>query len=163
MAPPDVAENLFRDVVFFVDDSVAAENRPSVRSICGATAMVANAVSLQLTQDMIHRGGTLCPPAPPLNESAADNIHSSKVHPRFDLDQITHIISETWEIPERQLIEEHPRREEIFTVTVCVLPYKEDLAHQVSPGSPVSSRNGILGAVFSTYKSVYHSPLVSQL
>lgn len=121
MVPPEVAENLFRDVVFFVDDSVAAENRPSVRSVCPAAAILANALSLQLTQDMIHRGGTLCPPAPPLSESEADNIHSSKVHPRFDLDQITHIISETWEIPERQLIEGHPRREEIFIVTVRVL------------------------------------------
>lgn len=67
---------------------------------------------------MIHRGGTLCPPAPRLAESLVYNVAASRVHPRFDLDKVTHIISETWEIPERQLIEEHKRREEIFTVTV---------------------------------------------
>lgn len=68
---------------------------------------------------MIHRGGTLCPPAPPLADINADNTGDApRTHSRFDLDKITHIISETWEIPERGLIERHERRGEIHTVTV---------------------------------------------
>lgn len=67
---------------------------------------------------MIHYGAELCPPPPPLAVSSAINTDSERITSRFDLDKITHIISETWEIPERQLIENHPRKEEIYTVTV---------------------------------------------
>ncbi|KAJ9093723.1 hypothetical protein QFC21_006319 [Naganishia friedmannii] len=87
---------MFDGVVFYVDDSVAAETRPS---------------------DMIHHGAVLCPPPPPLAVSSAVNTDSLKITPRFDLNKITHIISETWEIPERQLIDNHSRKDEIFTVT----------------------------------------------
>jgi hypothetical protein len=70
---------------------------------------------------MVHHGAVLCPPPPPLAISSASNTDLPKVTPRFDLDKITHIISETWEIPERQLIESHPRKDEIHTVTVSLL------------------------------------------
>ncbi|KAJ9123065.1 hypothetical protein QFC22_001254 [Naganishia vaughanmartiniae] len=66
---------------------------------------------------MVHRGASLCPPPPPLFNSSAINTDLPRFTSRFDLDKITHIISETWEIPERQLIEDHPRKNEIFTVT----------------------------------------------
>lgn len=123
MGVPEATEDLFKGIVFVVDDSVSAEIRPSVGTIGrdGVTTRADQKIASQLVQDMIHRGATLCPPAPPLTDIDTDNTGdatSLRVHPRFDLEQITHIISETWEIPERGLIERHARRREIHTVTV---------------------------------------------
>ncbi|KAJ9091819.1 hypothetical protein QFC19_008932 [Naganishia cerealis] len=120
MAPQAATEDMFKGVFFYVDDSVAAETRPSVIIPVSADASVPALTSqsfYQLVQDMIHLGGKLCPPPHPLAHSFAANADSPRIIPRFDLDKITHIISETWEIPERQLIEGHQRRDEIFTVT----------------------------------------------
>jgi hypothetical protein len=100
---------------------------------------------------MIHRGGTLCPPAPPLADINADNTGDvPRTHARFDLDKITHIISETWEIPERSLIERHERRGDIHTVTVG---YFRDGEEVDGSDRPCRRRNGILAAEFFIFKS----------